>query len=158
MSRRRFGVALVASALLTVATLLVVLATGGRHHAADRATAGTSTKSYADLVAANFRVLTPRETRRLLGFADALHSCVTSKGIRLGSPQRLNTKIVMGLPPKVERQHLTGVVLSCGESLGGPPPGASLQTFQRSGQDDSVILYLPRQCLLDPKVAGSTRK
>jgi hypothetical protein len=103
-------------------------------------------------------VLTPRATRRLLRFADALHSCVTSNGIRLGSPQRLNTKIVMGVPPRVERQHLIGVVLSCGEPLGGPPPGASLQTFQRSGQQDSVILYLPRRCLLDPKVAGSSQK
>jgi hypothetical protein len=156
VSGGRFGVALVAFALLTAVLLLVVLATRGRPHAADRASAGASTKSYADLVATNFRVLTPRETRRLLGFADALHSCVTRKGVRLGSPQRLNTKIVMGLPPKVERQHLNDVVLSCGESLGGPPPGASLQTSQRSGEDDSVILYLPRQCLLDPKIAGSS--
>jgi hypothetical protein len=41
--------------------------------------------------------------------------------------------------------------LSCGDALGGPPRGASLQVFGRA-----FVLYVPRQCLLDPKVAADT--
>jgi hypothetical protein len=40
--------------------------------------------------------------------------------------------------------------LPCGEELGDPPTSSSLQVRP---SDDRIVLYLPKQCLLDPKVA-----
>jgi hypothetical protein len=107
--------------------------------------------TYAELVAANYRVLSPAESRRLLRFAKSFHACVNRRGISLGPPEPLNTRIEMAIQPAADREALGRVTVSCGESLGRPPPGASLQAVSRD-QPDDVVLYLPKQCLLDPKV------
>src|SRR5919108_5993023 len=60
---------------------------------AQRATA----KTYEQLVAANYKVLRPRQTRRLLRFAEAFQTCVATS-IRLREPEALPTRIVMALP------------------------------------------------------------
>jgi hypothetical protein len=48
-------------------------------------------------------------------------------------------------------QELLQAGAQCGDSFGGPPPRSSLQTFE-----DTIVLYLPKQCLLDPKVERRT--
>jgi hypothetical protein len=113
---------------------------GGAHHAA-------GTPSYAELVARNYKVLTSRQTRRLLRYADDVHGCL-AKRIRLGDPQPQRTKIVMALPPGASVQAAAQAGIACGTKVGAPPPGASLQARARA-----VVLYLPKYCLIDRKLA-----
>jgi hypothetical protein len=72
----------------------------------------TAAKTYQQLVAVNYRTLTPKP-----------------------------------IPPTIRKATAT-----CGDRLGGPPPGSSLQTTRwHSGL---LVLYLPKQCLLDPTVTS----
>jgi hypothetical protein len=48
--------------------------------------------------------------------------------------------------------ELSPTITGCGDSLGEPPRRSSLQF--RPGK---LVLYLPRQCLLDPKVRAKRR-
>jgi len=113
---------------------------------------GVASKTYAQLAAANYRTLTPAESRRLLRFAIAFRSCMASRGIELTAPLTSPTKIVL----RVEAHQVPAVIrdstFACGDDLGGPPPRSSLQTPR--GQRDSIALYLPKQCLLDPTVTS----
>jgi hypothetical protein len=110
-------------------------------------------QTYADLVRANYRVLSAAQSRRLLTFARDFRSCVNGRGIALGTPSASKTKITMRVPPGTERKRLLRVGVACGERLGEPPPGASLQVY-RATNPGLVVLYLPKRCLLDPKVVG----
>jgi len=64
--------------------------------------AAAKKKSYAQLVAGNYKVLTPKRTTRLLRFADAAYACL-SKQLDLGKPRPQRTKIVMALGPRNDR-------------------------------------------------------
>jgi hypothetical protein len=112
-------------------------------------------KSYAELVAANYVVLSRVKSERLVRFATAFSGCLAKHGVRVGAPRPTKTKITMAIPRGTDRPRLNRVGLSCGNALGNPPRGASLQTMQRFGDTQAVVLYVPRQCLLDPEVAGS---
>jgi hypothetical protein len=57
-------------------------------------------QSEAQLAAANYKVLTPGKTRRLLRYADAAYACL-SEELDIGEPRSLRTKIVMALPAGV---------------------------------------------------------
>jgi hypothetical protein len=142
-------------ALLAAVLVVAPIALWPRKHDLPATTqpSATGSKSYAALVAANYKVLTRRQTRRLLRFADAFYTCMTERGTRLGRPMPLNTKIVLAIPPRINRQRLGRLVISCGDALGGPPADASLQS-QQSGGSDAVELYLPKRCLLDRKVVS----
>jgi hypothetical protein len=56
----------------------------------------------------------------------------------------------MALPASVDIDHLLAETESCGERQGGPPHRSSLQ--YRPGE---IVLYLPKRCLLDKKVAAA---
>jgi hypothetical protein len=109
-------------------------------------------QTYADLVRANYRVLSTAQSRRLLTFARDFRSCVDGRGIGLGRPSASKTKITMRVPVGTERDRLLRVGVACGKVVGDPPPGASLQVYQRTSPG-LVVLYLPKRCLLDPNVA-----
>jgi hypothetical protein len=108
-------------------------------------------KTYAELAAANYRVLSAKQSRRLLAFADAYVACMAKKGVGLGRPQPQAKKIVMALPPGVSAMAALPQSVACGEALGDPPKGSSL-VQRKSGK--TIELYLPKRCLLDRKVAS----
>jgi hypothetical protein len=71
-----------------------------------------------------------------------------------GGDSQLNSKelveIRMALQESVDVQNLLADTETCGEAQGGPPHRSSLQ--YRPGE---IVLYLPKRCLLDKKVAAS---
>jgi len=58
-------------------------------------------KSYADLVAANYRLLSLAESQRLVRFAAAFSSCLGRHGVRLGVPRLTKT-----LQTEIGRAHV----------------------------------------------------
>jgi hypothetical protein len=106
----------------------------------------------ADLVRANYRVLSAAQSTRLMTFARDFRSCLDEGGISLRRPTASKTRIIMRVPVGTERARLLRVGAACGKLLGDPPPGASLQVYQRTSPG-LVVLYLPKRCLLDPNVA-----
>src|SRR5207248_9568040 len=112
----------------------------------------TTTKTYRQLAAANYRTLTPKQSTRLLRFASAFRSCMAGRGIDFVAPEPHPTKIVLRVATKPNPDALGVSTVACGDRLGGPPPNSSLQTQNwRSGV---IVLYLPKQCLLDPTVTS----
>jgi hypothetical protein len=108
-------------------------------------------KTYAQLTAANYKILKPTQTARLLRYADAAYSCL-SKRLGLGRPRPLGTKIVMTLPPGATPRAVAELGASCAMSIGDPPSDSS---FQIRGH--TVILYLPKYCILDKKIVALNR-
>ena len=98
----------------------------------------------------NERVLTRAQSLRLVTWAQTFRSCMVSRGTSLGSLEKTRTHIRMELPAGVTRDDVLDEMLVCGEHQGGPPHRSSLQ--YRAGE---ILLYLPKQCLLDTKVAAS---
>jgi hypothetical protein len=114
----------------------------------------TEAKTYAQLVAANYRVLTPAQTRRLLAFAAAIHSCLVGKGVDIAPPNPRNTRIELIPGKRIALDRLVSLMTPCAEALGGPPRRASLQVRPQAGRP-VVLLYLPKRCLLDRKTVGA---
>ena len=138
-------------ALVAVAAAAGTIVLAARHErGTETTTSPPAQKSYEELVAANYRVLTGGQTKRLLAFADAFASCAAKRGLELGTAKPLNTKLELRLPAGANTQEALQVMTSCGDELGGPPKGASLVLRQRT-----IELYLPKQCLLDRKVVAS---
>lgn len=108
-------------------------------------------KTYAQLTAANYKILKPTQTTRLLEYADAAYSCM-SKRLDLGRPRPLRTKIVMALPPGATPRAVAELSASCAMSIGDPPSSSSFQV-----RGHAVILYLPKYCILDKKVVALNR-
>src|SRR6266496_3548758 len=102
-------------------------------------------KTYAQLTAANYKILKPTQTARLLEYADAAYSCM-SKRIDLRTPRPLRTKIVMALPPGATPRAGAELSASCAMTIGDPPSSSSFQV-----RGHAVILYLPKYCILDKK-------
>lgn len=117
----------------------------------EQQTAGPGKKTYAQLAAANYKILTPTQTTRLLRYADAVYSCM-SKRLDLGRPRPSGTKIVMTLPPGVTPRAVVALSIGCARSIGDPPSDSSFQV-----RGDAVILYLPKYCILDKKVVARNR-
>jgi hypothetical protein len=57
----------------------------------------------------------------------------------------------MRLPAELDESDVLPVMASCGERQGGPPKKASLQYRP----PNRVLVFLPKQCLLDKKVTTS---
>jgi hypothetical protein len=108
-------------------------------------------KTYAQLTAANYKILKPTQSTRLLEYADAAYSCM-SKRLDLGRPRPLRTKIVMALPPGTTPRAVAELSASCAMTIGDPPRSASFQV-----RGHAVILYLPKYCILDKKVVALSR-
>jgi len=107
-------------------------------------------ESYARAVAANYKVLSPRQSRRLLAYARSLSACLRRHGVAVGAPRVTPTRIRLTVSRGQERAEVLAQGVACGEALGGPPPGAS-QQFRPAAH--AILIYLPKYCLLDPKVA-----
>ena len=108
-------------------------------------------KTYSQLTAANYKILKPKQTGRLLRYADAAYACL-SKQLDLGKPRPLRTKIVMTLPPGATAPAVARLSARCAMTIGDPPPNASFQV-----RGHAVILYLPKYCILDKKVVALDR-
>lgn len=108
--------------------------------------------TYEQLVAKNYRVLTGTQSRTLVSFAAALHAClVTHGGTAVARPVASATRITMRAPGRSARE-LVRLLTSCDPAVGPPPAKSSLQA--RAGE---IVLYLPKQCLLDPAQVGTTQ-
>jgi hypothetical protein len=135
----------------------VLLATHGGSARAVRTTADmpgkasqSPGKTYAQLVAANYKILKPQQSARLLRYADAAFACM-SQDLVLGNPWTSPTKIVMTLPSGTKPFAVIRSMGRCATRIGDPPAGSS---FQLRGQ--AVIVYLPKYCILDKKTIART--
>ena len=107
-------------------------------------------KTYAQLVAANYRILKPHQSTTLLRYADAAFACM-SEDLELGKPRTSPTRIVMTLPPGTKPSAVLRSMSRCATRIGDPPSGSS---FQLRG--DAVMVYLPKYCILDKKTIART--
>lgn len=94
--------------------------------------------------------LTAAESSRLVEWAQTFRSCMLTKGNALGPLETSETQIRMALAASIDVEQLLADTEDCGEAQGGPPHRSSLQ--YRPGE---IVLYLPKRCLLDKKVAAS---
>jgi hypothetical protein len=111
--------------------------------------AGCGGTSRNTATSSNEKVLTRAQSQRLVDWAGALRSCLSTRGFRLGELDVARTHIELAVPDGTAFKALVRAGIACGDSLGGPPAASSLQTFA-----DRVVLYLPKQCLLDRDVAA----
>jgi len=121
-----------------VCLALVAAGCGGtRERAAPAAGAGSNEKQ-----------LTRAQSVRLVEWARTFRSCMTERGTTLGDVTPRRTRIDMRLAASIKAADVLPALTACADRQGGPPKDTSLQ--YRPGR---VVLYLPKRCLLDPKVA-----
>src|SRR5262245_4652096 len=94
--------------------------------------------------------LTAAESSRLVSWLVTFRACMLTKGNELGPLEKSETQIRMAIPSSVDLEPLLADTETCGDAQGGPPHSSSLQ--YRPGE---IVLYLPKQCLLDKKVVAS---
>jgi hypothetical protein len=104
-------------------------------------------------LAANQLVLTPAESRRLLGWVERLRACLVARAVQVGELRATRKQVTLPVDRSLARRVLVRDAVACGAKLGGPPRQSSLQAFR-----GRVIVYLPRACILDAKVAASAAK
>ncbi len=114
-------------------------------------TAASNDPSRAETIPleANQLVLSPAESKRILHWFGELRACLRSQGVAVGTLQATRKQVTLAVDPGIPRRTLGRRALTCGERLGGPPRRSSLQTFR-----GRLIMYLPRACILDSKVAS----
>lgn len=95
--------------------------------------------------------LSHEESLGLVNWAKRLRACLGRRGIDVGEPVAHAKQIDLQLHSEGSPAELSPTITGCGDSLGEPPRRSSLQF--RPGK---LVLYLPRQCLLDPKVRTRT--
>ena len=94
----------------------------------------------------NQRILTRSESLALIAWANRFRTCMTTKGLVMSELTAGSRQINLPIRRFTPKQALADGV-SCGDALGGPPEGSSLQLAK-----DGWVLYLPVQCLLDARV------
>ena len=150
--RRMLGVAVGALALgiLGAAALLVA-----RDPPEDPATRPAEARPEASdaseptpLPTGNLRVLTRAESERLVRYARDLATCLDTRGVDSAGPTIQRRLIALETAERVGLRRLAVLSTACAERLGDPPSGSSLQAVDAS----TVVLSLPKQCLLDPKL------
>jgi len=158
MSARRkvgFGAALLAAALVgTFATLVFARAStpSAETERPPRSTVSSppSTRRPSGAQGDNRYLLSEAESQRLVTWAGKFRACLGERGFRVGEPVAYAKQIELRLYSAASPEELVPTTTACGVSLGEPPRRSSLQF--RPGK---LILYLPKQCLLDPKVRSS---
>src|SRR3954468_7646090 len=95
--------------------------------------------------ASNERVLTRKQSERLVSYATALRSCLVRSGVDVAPLHA--TRRLISLPVRDARttREVMAAGLACAGRIGDPPGYASLQTFA-----ERIVLYAPKQCLIDP--------
>jgi hypothetical protein len=106
----------------------------------------TERPSPAQLVAGNYKPLTPKQSRRLLRYADRIHACLAGS-VAIDKPKPSKTQIVMALGGSVAPAEVAQLGAACGRRIGDPPPDSSLQI-----RGTKVILYMPKYCILDDNI------
>ena len=103
----------------------------------------------AVLPQANLKILTPAQTRRLVRYAGDLRACFLRRGVDVDGPVIQSRTITLEATTDVGLKRLVALVFSCtAPPVGDPPSPSSLQVVDAQ----TVVLSLPKQCLLDPKV------
>jgi hypothetical protein len=140
---RRFLLALAAAALLGAGA--AALASAWKD---DGGSAPSPPPAPRARLASNQIRLSRAESLRLVGWARRFRACMARRGVELAVPVAHPKQIDLALERPAAGDGLAGKVVACGDALGEPPRRSSLQL--RPGK---LVLYLPRRCLLDPKVA-----
>jgi hypothetical protein len=93
--------------------------------------------------ASNFTVLSEAKSRQLLRYARDVRDCLHARGVSVGAvtATRLQIEIAAQRGSSTMR-----ALLRCTGKIGDPPHWSSLQV-----ETARLVLYLPRQCLLDTK-------
>jgi hypothetical protein len=99
-------------------------------------------------LASNQIRLSHAESVRLVEWATRFRACMARRGIALAAPVAHEKEIDLAIVRAPPHAVLMRTVPICGDALGEPPRNSSLQL--RAGR---LVLYLPRRCLLDKKVA-----
>jgi hypothetical protein len=107
----------------------------------------STTKANATLADNQIR-LSHAESVRLVDWAARFRSCMAHRGVVLAAPVAHEKEIDLAIVRAPGQAALMRSVPTCGDALGEPPRRSSLQL--RPGK---LILYLPRRCLLDKRVA-----
>lgn len=146
--RPRFALALVLAALAgTTGALVVARLITPESQRQETSRVAPSRSKQVD----NRIQLSHRESLRLVSWARRLGVCIDKRGVKVGEPVAYAKQIDLRLYTKSSPAELSPTITECGDSLGEPPRRSSLQF--RPGK---LVLYLPRQCLLDPKVRTRT--
>jgi hypothetical protein len=98
----------------------------------------------------NERRLTRAQSEHLVDWTSTFRQCMIANGTELGEIVKTETRLSMALFDKVTLAELTPSVVMCAEKQGGPPQKASVQS-----RDGRILVYLPKRCLLDGKVAST---
>ena len=143
---RRTGLLLAAAAALGLGAAAAIIATRDDAPPAPRNAAAAK----ATPIDNRFR-LSRAESLRLVDWAERFRSCMSRHGIVLGAPVVHPKQIDLAFVRVPARPVLMREVATCGDSLGEPPRRSSLQL--RPGK---LVLYLPKQCLVDKSVVSPT--
>jgi hypothetical protein len=143
---RRTALLFAAAAALGLGAAAAVIAT--RDDA--RPTPRQASTAKATPIDNQFR-LSRAESLRLVDWAARFRACMGRRGVVLGAPVAHPKEIDLALVRSPKQPTLLRDVPACGDGLGGPPRRSSLQL--RPGK---LVLYLPKQCLLDKTVVSPT--
>ena len=144
---RRTALLFAAAAALGVGVVAALLATRDDAPPAPRPAAAAK----ATPVDNRFR-LSRAESLRLVDWAARFRSCMSRRGVVLGASVAHPKQIDLALVRAPKQPVLLREVPVCGDGLGGPPRRSSLQL--RPGK---LVLYLPKQCLVDKTVINGTK-
>jgi len=122
------------------ATFGLALLAGG----CDRGPASTGTSDTSAGPGSNERRLTRAQSIELVDWATTFRRCMASEGTRLGALTKTETHLSMSVPASLTSAEVVSTAGKCGEEQGGPPQRSSLVYRKRQ-----ILLYLPKQCLLD---------
>ena len=97
----------------------------------------------------NQRVLTQKESERLVSYARAMRTCLARSGVDVARLSATRRQISMPVRGAGSTREVVVAGLACADRIGSPPNYASFQAFA-----DRVVLYAPKQCLIDKNVAA----
>jgi hypothetical protein len=146
---------LIVGSVIVISVVVATIASSRDSDAASRASSVLPRAAVEDgpdpnppLPKANLRILTPTQTRRLVRYASDLRVCFVRRRVDVNGPTIQSNAITLEATTDVGLKRLVGLIVSCTAPLGDPPSPSSLQAVDAR----TVVLSLPKQCLLDPKV------
>jgi hypothetical protein len=113
---------------------------------------GSPRTASSTAAAGNESVLSAADSARLVAWFRRFRACLGRQGMHTEAIVVTRRELSFGTPTHFAPAELVDRSVPCGEALGNPPSGSSLQV--RPGED-RIVLYLPKRCLLDRKVARS---
>jgi hypothetical protein len=104
----------------------------------------------SDEAQSNYRILGARETARLMTYARSVWRCAVAHGLRLEAPRPTRTRIDLQPVGRWSPDAVVETLAECEPETGPPPPKSSLVA-----EKTRLVVYIPKRCLLDPKVAAN---